>query len=266
MSEAPRLFDTHCHLTWEDDGHPARDQILRARASGVDQMVCVATDLESARAGRALALGHPGMRASVGIHPNDVGSDPAALDALLDEVEELATTERWSAVGETGVDFYRDWSTPEMQRHAFRRHLAIARRARLPIIIHCRHAADAALEELRNHGGPVVGVMHCYSEGPEPLEGFLELGLHVSFAGNLTYKKSDDIREAARRVPLERLLVETDAPFLAPQAVRGKRNEPSFLVHTLAHLAELLGVEAAVLADVTRRNGEALFGPALASP
>ena len=236
------LFDTHCHLAWREGTDPAELQLARARAAGVERCLTVATDLPSARECRALAQTHPGVLASAGIHPNDVGRDAAALDEQLRQLEALLAEGGFAAVGETGLDFYRDWTTPELQRRAFRAQLELAHRHQLPVIIHCRQAAEAVLEELRALRRPVRGVMHCYSEGPQPLPQFLDLGLHISFAGNLTYPKAEPIRAAARQVPAERLLLETDAPFLAPQPVRGRKNEPAFLAHTLACLAAERGI------------------------
>lgn len=255
-----RLYDTHCHLTWREGADPAALQLQRARAAGVAGLVCVATDLDSARACRALAREHGDVLASAGIHPNDVGKDPGAVREPLARLAALLQEGGYAAVGETGLDFYRDWTPPELQREAFRVHLELAHRHQLPVIIHCRDAAAAVLEELRALQRPVRGVMHCYSEGPEPLLQFLELGLHISFAGNVTYPKAERIRASARLVPADRLLVETDAPFLAPQPVRGKRNEPAYIAHTTQELAAIRGAPAGQVAEVTFENARALFG------
>ncbi|HEX9794116.1 MAG TPA: TatD family hydrolase [Planctomycetota bacterium] len=253
------LYDTHCHLMWDEAEHPPALQIERARAAGVARMLCVAVDLPSARRCRELAVLHPELGASVGIHPNDLGGDAEALDPLLAEFTALSGEAGWCAIGETGLDFYRERSSGDLQRRSFRAHLRRARELGLPVIIHCRNAVDAVLEELAAHGGPVLGVMHCYSEGPAALPQLLDLGLHVSFSGNVTYPKAEAIRDSARLVPEDRLLVETDAPFLAPQAVRGKRNEPAYVRHTLERLAELRGVDPELLAARTSANARALF-------
>lgn len=254
-----KLFDTHCHLTWDPEKNPPAEQLARARASGVDQFVCVATNLENAPRCRELSRQHEDVRATIGIHPNDVGSDDAALEESLASLETELQTDSWSAVGETGLDFYRDWTEPTRQRHSFLKHLTLGRQLDLPVIIHCRHAAEATLETLQSLGGSIRGVMHCYSEGPEFLDGFLDLGLHISFAGNVTYPKSDPLRQSAARVPVDRLLVETDAPFLAPQAVRGRRNEPAYIRHTLECLAKVRGEDPEALARQTHTNACQLF-------
>lgn len=259
-----RWFDTHCHLVWREEENPPGPQLERAREAGVAGFVCVATDSESARRCRALAEGEPQVLASAGIHPNDVG-DAEGLGARLEELDALLEEGGFAAVGETGLDFYRDWSEPAVQEESLLHHLEQARARDLPVILHCRAAADRLRAVLRDFG-PLRGVMHCYSEGPDPLDDFLAAGLHVSFAGNMTYPKSEPLREAARRVPLDRLLVETDAPFLAPVPRRGKRNEPAYVAHTAAYLAELRGVEPGDLGTLTTRNACELFGLELPTP
>jgi TatD DNase family protein len=253
-----QLFDTHCHLTWHRDSDPLTDRLQRARAAGVQRLVTIAVDLPSARQCRAIAGQFDSVQASVGIHPNDVAS-LTELPAQLAELDQLVASGGWSAIGETGLDFYRDHTTPEAQQLGFEHHLTLARQTGLPIVIHCRAAASQVLQTLRESGDSVHGIMHCFSEGTKLLDQFLDLGLHISFAGNTSYPKSIALREAAARVPLDRLLVETDAPFLAPQAKRGKRNEPAFIGHTLTCLAEVRGVDATELAAQTYRNAERLF-------
>jgi TatD DNase family protein len=253
-----RLIDTHCHLVWQEQENPPLPQLQRARRAGVERLVCVATDLDSARRCRALAAEHADVFPTIGLHPNDVGT-AAELEAQLQELALELEDPAWVAVGETGLDFFRDWSAPEQQVRSLQQHLQLASDAGLPVILHCRAAIDSLLPILEDFDGRLRGVMHCYSEGAAPVERLLELGLYVSFAGNLTYPKSRDLREAALRVPEERLLVETDAPFLAPQARRGKRNEPAFVTYTLGVLAELRGVAAEELALATSRNAARLF-------
>lgn len=253
-----RIFDTHCHPLWRDAEDPALAQIDRARAAGVAALLCVATDAPSARAARALARSVPDfVAASAGLHPNDTG-DAAALDGILEEIGALARSGGFAAVGETGLDFYRDRAAPELQERALLFHLELARELGLPVILHCR-AAAARLAEILAERAPLRGVMHCYSEGPEMVGRFLDCGLHVSFAGNLTYPKSAALREACALVPRERLLVETDAPFLAPQPQRGRPNEPAFILHTLEALAAARGEAPADTARITFDNACALF-------
>ncbi|KAA3608182.1 MAG: TatD family deoxyribonuclease [Planctomycetota bacterium] len=259
-SPAISLFDSHCHLTWQDERHCADTIWQRAQEAGVKQCVTVATDDATAKRCLALSESLPGVSASAGLHPNDAGQEASALDRELQALEALLETGGFVAVGESGLDFYRDWADPELQRRAFRRHLEWSQRFQLPIIVHCRQAAQATLEELQAFGGPIQGVMHCYSEGPDEVEAFLDLGLHVSFAGNLSYPKAEVLRLAAQQVPDHRILIETDAPFLAPQARRGKRNEPAFMVHTLECLAQTRQQSRNELAALTTANAESLFG------
>lgn len=254
-----RLFDTHCHLTWDETKNPAEPQLERARAAGVDRFLCVAIDVENARECAALAARHDDVFPTVGIHPNDVGC-AAELPDRLDALRDLARQGGFIAIGETGLDFFRDWAEPEVQRTSLEAHLDLATELDLPFILHCRNAIDGLLPILRARGAALKGVMHCYSEGPAPIEELLDLGLHISFAGNVTYPKSTDLRDAARLVPLDRLLVETDAPFLAPQPRRGKPNEPAFVAFTLEALAQELGIDAPSLAAATHANATKLFG------
>ncbi len=252
-----RSFDTHCHLTWQVEGDPPEERWARARAAGVTAALCVAIDEEDAVACRALAAELPGVIASAGLHPNDLGAE-AELDARLDRVAALLDEGGFHAVGETGLDRYRDRTPLALQVHALRRHLALAKAHDLPVILHCRDAIEELLAVLREDA-PHRGVMHCYSSGPEWVPELIDLGLHVSFAGNLTYKRSEPLREAARLVPTERLLVETDAPFLTPQPKRGRDNEPAFVRFTLETLAETRGVSSEELAEDCFLNAARLF-------
>jgi TatD DNase family protein len=254
-----RLFDTHCHLTWHADTDPPAERIARARETGVERFLTVAVDLPSARECAAIAAAIPGVQASAGIHPNDVPK-AAEREASLAELEALLEGGEFVAVGESGLDYFRDWSEPADQIACLEAHLDLAEAHELPIILHCRAAADALHEVLSARGRAISGVMHCFSEGAAHASRFLDLGLHVSFAGNLTYPKSDELRAAASMIPADCLLVETDAPFLAPQAKRGKRNEPAYVAHTLAFAAELRGVPAEELAEQTYCNAVSLFG------
>ncbi len=252
------LFDSHCHPTWKEEEAPPAEVLARARQAGVEEFLFVAIDARTARRSRELAAAEPGARASVGIHPNDLPSDPQALEPALEEIQSLAREDGWSAVGETGLDFHWDTVPPAIQREGLAFHLDLAHERDLPVVLHCRRAAPALLDLLQGRG-EIRGVMHCWSEPSEHLAAFLDLGLHVSFAGNLTYRRSGDLREAARRVPADRLLLETDSPFLAPQPRRGRRNEPGFLPFTLACLAEVRGEAPEAVAERTTANARRLF-------
>ena len=252
------LFDSHCHLTWEEEKHSVADTIQRAHSQGVDRFLCVAIDLESAKRCAAIANQYQEVFASIGIHPNDVGAIEQ-LPQLLSQLQSQVTEHGYVAIGETGLDFFRDWAQPEAQIQSLKAHLELAAQLDLPIILHCRAAIQEMLPILQEYGPNRKGVMHCYSEGPEHIEALLELGLHISFAGNVSYPKSEALRQACRLVPLDRILLETDAPFLAPQPMRGKRNEPGFLPHTLQCLAEAMEVDSEKLAAATFQNACQLF-------
>lgn len=255
-----QLYDTHCHLAGDFVAEAPLEVLRRARAAGVERFLCVATDLASAAAARDLGRAEPGVRAAAGVHPNELGRDRRVLEELLNRLEGLAGDGGFAAVGETGLDFYRERTPPELQLLAFRRHLDLAARLALPVVIHCRAAAGEVLRELRALGRPVRGVMHCYSEGPEHVADLLALGLHISFAGNLTYPKAAALRAAAAAVPADRLLVETDTPFLPPQPVRGRSNEPAYLAHTVRELAAVRGATPQQTASTTFENASRLFG------
>ena len=194
------------------------------------------------------------MYAALGIHPHDAGSDDAGR---VDELRELLGHDRAVAVGETGLDHYRDYAPQAAQLRLFEEHLALASDLGKPVVVHSRAAAHDTVEALSGFGGDVV--LHCFSE-PELLDAALERGYYVSFAGNATYPKAEALRDAARRVPADRLLVETDCPFLAPQPVRGRKNEPAYLVHTVDTLAEARGTSRDELVRTVDANADRLFG------
>jgi TatD DNase family protein len=245
------VIDTHAHL----DAHPdGADEILaRARAAGVDRVVAVGSGLASSTATLAIAGRHEGVYAALGIHPHQAGDQSGDLHAVAG----LFSDANVVAVGETGLDFFRDWAPPDAQRALFRGHLELARELDKPVVIHCR-AADAEIAELLEpFGGRVI--LHCFSS-PGLLPVALERGYWVSFAGNVTYPNASDLRVAATQVPGTRLLVETDSPYLAPQPVRGRTNEPANVVHTVAGLAEARGVDPDELARQIDANATEVFG------
>jgi TatD DNase family protein len=257
----PELIDTHAHL---DDPRFADDLpavLDRAAAAGVTRVLTVGIDLATSRAALALAARHPDrLAAVVGIQPNHVAE---AGPEDFEEVARLAADPLASAVGETGLDRYWDRAPFDLQEESFVRHLGLARRLGKPVVIHCRDAGPDVVRVLRaefDRYGPVRGVMHSFTGDAETARACLDLGLHLSFAGMLTYKTAADLREVARLVPPGRLLVETDSPYLAPVPVRGRRNEPAFVAHTAACLAGLLGLSAEELAEQTTRNARELFG------
>jgi TatD DNase family protein len=240
------LIDTHAHL-----GDDAREVLERAREAGVTKVIAVATTLAGARAALALADEHDGVYASLGIHPHEAGTREAAN---VDELAALLSHPKAVAVGETGLDYFRDYAPRDLQETLFEAQLAAARAAGKPVVIHTRAADDDTRAKLLAHDGPVV--LHCFS-APGLVDAALERGWFVSFAGNVTYKNAYDLRAAARRIPVERVLAETDSPYLAPQPVRGKRNEPAYVVHTYDALSELYGRD---MREQIVENAHEVFG------
>ncbi|HZC12972.1 MAG TPA: TatD family hydrolase, partial [Thermoleophilaceae bacterium] len=231
------MIDTHCHL---DACEPPDDELVeRAREAGVSRIATVGTDGSSIERALATAHGHDGVIAIVGRHPHETGGFG---DADIAEVERAAADPRARAIGEIGLDYYRDYAPRDDQRRAFEAQLELASRAGLPVVIHTRAAEADTFALLREHAAALPAViMHCFS-APDRLEECVELGYLCSFAGNVTYPKATDLQAAARELPTELLLVETDAPYLSPQPVRGKRNEPANVVHTARFVAELRDV------------------------
>jgi TatD DNase family protein len=245
------VTDTHAHL--DACAEPAKELVRRARAAGVERIVSIGSGLDSCRETLAIAAGQEGVFASLGIHPHQAGEPDANR---LDELKELLHDERAVAVGETGLDFYRDYAPRERQRALFERQLELATELGKPVVVHTRAASEETAALLEPFTGTVV--LHCFS-APELLEVALERGYYLSFAGNVTYPKAEDLREAARQVPGDRLLAETDSPYLSPQARRGRPNEPANVVHTVGMLAEARGEEASALAAQLDDNAAAAF-------
>ncbi|MEK7271030.1 MAG: TatD family hydrolase, partial [Planctomycetota bacterium] len=228
--------DSHAHLQFPDFDADRAEAVARARAAGVGWIGTVGSDLESSRKALALARENPGLFSTVGIHPHEAGKaseeDFRALDAL-------AADPACRGVGETGFDYFYKHSEPESQRRAFLREREIAVARSLPVVIHIRDAWDDFFRVLESDGRPWRGVMHCFTGGPKEAERCLSAGLFLGFSGIATFKKADAIRAAAAACPLDRILVETDSPYLAPEPVRGNRCEPAFVAHTAAMLARL---------------------------
>jgi TatD DNase family protein len=259
----PALIDTHAHLDDEQFRDDLPAVLARAAAAGVVRTITIATTAPSSAAAVALAARHPELLATVGIQPNHVAE--AAPDAW-DEILRLATEPRVVAIGETGLDRHWNYTPFARQEEFFARHLGLARQHSRAVVIHCREAEADVVRMLKDdyeRHGPVRAVMHSFTGDQKTAEACLAMGLHISFAGMLTYKSAQALREVAKRVPRDRLLVETDSPYLAPVPHRGKRNEPANVVHTAATLAALHGVELPVLAEHTTRNARALFGDLL---
>jgi TatD DNase family protein len=244
------VIDTHAHLDGCDA--PPEELLARARGVGVDRVITIGSGLDSCRAALATAEREEGVFATIGIHPHQAGDDAERIDDL----RELLQHERAVAVGETGLDFYRDWAPRERQRELFRRHLDLAAEVGKPVVVHTRAAEAEVADALAAFAGTVV--LHCFSS-PALLDAALERGYYVSFAGNVTFPKSTELREAARRVQGERILAETDSPYLAPQPKRGRPNEPAYIVHTVAALAEARGEPPDALATRIDANATKAF-------
>ena len=244
------MIDTHAHLDALDDPSAA---VRRAGEAGVSRILTVGTTPEGCRIALELADRHDGVFAILGIHPHEAGSVAA------DDVREICTLlghPRAVAVGETGLDYFRDYAPRDTQRHLFERLLAVANDTGKPVVVHTRAADEDTLAALAGFGGTVV--LHCFSS-VALLPAALERGYYVSFAGNVTFPKASDLRIAATRVPSDRLLAETDTPYLSPQPVRGRTNEPAYVVHTLAALAEARNTGAAELEAVIEANACRVF-------
>jgi TatD DNase family protein len=254
------LIDTHAHLESEQLAADLPAVLERARAAGVVQVVAIGTTAASSRACLDLAGMYPFVFASAGIHPNEaVTAGPADWE----QVEALAGQARVVGIGETGLDRHWDTTPFALQEETFARHLDLGQRLDKPVIIHCREAEADVLRMLReafDRHGPIRGVMHSFTGSWETAEACLGMGLFLSFAGMLTYRNAADLRAVAGRVPADRLLVETDCPYLAPMPMRGKRNEPGHVVHTARCLAEIQGIGLEQLAQVTTGNARRLFG------
>ncbi len=255
------LVDSHCHLDFPELVEDLDGVLARAADAGVAVMQTICTRLSKFPDVLALARAHDNLYCSVGVHPHNVASEAAATPEVLIE---HARADEVIGIGETGLDYYYDHSPRELQRESFRVHAAAARETGLPLIVHTRDAdadtVDILADEMR--AGAFKGLIHCFSTSWELAEKSLELGFYISVAGIVTFNKAEALREAVRDVPLERLLVETDAPYLAPAPMRGKRNEPAFVAHTAARLAEIKGVAPEALAAATTDNFFTLFDKA----
>ncbi len=253
------IIDSHCHLDFADFGAERGAVLARGRDEGIVWFVTIGSGrgAESAVDAVGLAHEHPDVVATVGVHPHD--AKLATAEALA-TVERLAGDPRVVAVGEVGLDHHYDLSPRDAQAEAFRRFIAIAKHARKPLVIHTRAAPSETLAVLREEGAREVGgVIHCFTEDAAFARAAMELGFDISFSGIVTFKRSDDLRAAAKTVPLDRMLIETDSPYLAPTPHRGKRNEPAFLGRTAAHLAATLGVAEEDLRARTTENAMRRF-------
>ena len=255
------LIDTHCHLDDPAYGAEVAAVLARAAAAGVHRCVTIGTDVAASQRAVALAQHYPQVAAAVGIHPHEAATWTGEATATL---ERLARDPAVVAIGEVGLDYYRN-ATPRPQQHAaFREALGLAQRRRLPVVIHCRDAWEDCFSVLREMSpGSVHGLCHCFTGGPRELEVALGMGLMISFAGNVTFKNAEPLRLVAEQVPLDALLLETDAPYLAPQSHRGQRNEPAYVAETARVIAGVKRLPVEEVARATTANARRLFGPRL---
>jgi TatD DNase family protein len=262
------FVDSHCHLSFPELSAQLPQIRAAMAAAGVDRALCICTTLEEFEDVHALAMGYDNFWASAGVHPDNEGVTEPTVEKLL----ELAARPRVVGIGETGLDYYqmeerkggRSVADMEWQRDRFRTHIRAARQCRKPLIIHTRDASADTVAILKEEGedgsaGSAGGVFHCFTETAEVARAALDLGFYISFSGILTFKSAADLREVARFVPLDRLLIETDSPYLAPVPYRGKVNNPSYVPFVAAQVAELRGVSREEIGERTSRNFEALF-------
>jgi TatD DNase family protein len=252
-------FDSHCHLDPMRFGAELPDVLARARAAGVTRMAVIGTRAADSEAAADLAAREPGLVAAAGIHPNDVAE---AEPGEWERIERLVQGGHVAAIGETGLDWYRTTAPADLQREFFDRHLRLAQRHSLPVVIHTRESIRDVLDMIREASsrGPLRAVLHSFTGTALEAAEAADLGCHLGFAGMVTFRSGADLREVARTVPLDRLLVETDSPFLSPEPLRGRRNEPANVVHTARCLALARGEPLEALAAATTANARRLFG------
>ena len=251
-------IDSHCHLDWETAEDPSEQAIAEARAAGVDALVCVGTNLATSRHAVELAGRHPEVRATVGLHPHDASD----LDAQWSDLEALARehVDVVGGIGEGGFDLFYEHSDRDDQERAFRVHVDLAHDLDRALVIHSRDAWDDTFAVLADMGVPARTVFHCFTGGPAEARRALDAGAYLSFSGIVSFKNADDVRAAAAIVPLDRVLVETDAPFLAPVPHRGQPNRPAWVVDVGAALAGAMGRPVEEVAAATSRNAATVFG------
>jgi TatD DNase family protein len=253
-----KLIDTHCHLTFDDLGRDIDAVIARSREAGVTGWITVGTDPQHNRKAIELAERFENMYAAIAIHPHDA---KAVTADILKELRALAHNKKVVAIGETGLDYHYNFSSHEEQKSVFAEHLKIAAELNLPVIVHCREAFDETMEILEQFGGDRKVVFHCFSGSGEQAKIVLDKGFYISFTGVVTFKNAEAIREAARIVSIDRMMVETDCPYMSPEPMRKQKiNEPALMVHTARRLAELKGMDLADFAEAVTATSRAFFG------
>ncbi len=252
------LIDSHCHLDFPDFADDLDGVVERAQAAGVERMITIGTRVEKAARLVEIAERYDSVFFTVGTHPHEAASEAAADFAAM---RRYARHPKCVGIGEAGLDYHYNYAPPEIAKAVFRGQIALAREMNLPLVIHTRDAEDDTASILRQEMGQgrFIAVLHCFTSSRELAEAGLDLGLSISFSGVVTFKKSDELRAIARDVPLDRILIETDAPYLAPVPHRGKRNEPAFVADTARVVAEARGIAPEAFADATRANALSVF-------
>ncbi len=258
-----RLVDSHCHLDFSDFGGDFLEVLARARENGVERMLTICTRVTKFAQVLAIAEAHENIRCTVGIHPHEAEAEP---DVDAGRLAELARHPKVVGIGEAGLDYFYDKSPRERQQAVFATHIEAARLSGLPIVVHSRDADEDTVRLLQDGAkkGGLTGVIHCFTSTQYLADAALEMGFYISLSGIVTFKNAEALRDVAKTVPLDRLLVETDSPYLAPIPMRGKRNEPAFVRHTAGFVADFLGLPLADLAEKTTRNFDRLFAKAAA--
>ncbi len=256
ISATYSLIDTHCHFNHEQLSSDIEELMTRANDAQVSKMIVVGFDMESSREAVRLASAYPALYASVGIHPHEACN---FRNDHLAELEELATNANVVAIGEIGLDYHYDFASIEDQFQAFEAQIELANSLKLPIIVHCREAYTDTLSVVANLTPKNGGVMHCWAGNTDEALRSIELGLHIGFGGLITFKKTDEIQSAAKQVPMDRILLETDSPYMAPTPYRGKRNEPAYTKIVAERLAVLREQSILEIAEATTRNAYSVF-------
>ncbi len=249
-------IDSHCHINFKDLAADIEGVLQRMQQNDVTSALCVSVNLEDFPEVLELAVAHTNVYASVGVHPDYEAVEEPTVERLV----ELADHPRVIAIGETGLDYYRLTGDLEWQRARFRNHIRAAKQCRKPLIIHTRSASEDTLRIMEEEDACVVGgVMHCFTESWEVARAALDMGFYISFSGIVTFKSAKELKEVARQVPIDRMLIETDSPYLAPVPFRGKVNQPAYVRHVAEEIAQLRGISAAEVGDATSANFSRLF-------
>ena len=251
-----RVFDTHCHLDDEKFQEDREEAYARMREAEVKRCVCVGSDLPSSARCMAIADAHPGVFAAAGVHPHEAKDAP---EDYLERLRDMLKAPKTVAMGEIGLDYYYDFSPRDMQKRVMAEQVKLAVKLDKPVIFHIRDAHGDMVDFFRSQKELPAGIIHCFSGSPETAREYVKMGFYISFAGPLTFKKAPHLWAAAQEVPLDRLLVETDSPYLAPEPKRGRRNEPANVGYTLKKLSELRGMPQEEMAEITWRNACAIY-------